>query len=34
MVDTRRPLDICPQAAALEIVDYWQSWQVPEGAGR
>lgn len=34
MVDTRRPLDICPQAAALEIVDYWQSWQVPEGTGR
>lgn len=31
MIDTRRPLDICAPAAALEIADYWKSWQ-PEGA--
>lgn len=31
MVDTRRPLDVCAPAAALEIPDYWQSWQ-PEDA--
>lgn len=27
MIDTRRPLDVCPPAAALEIADYWKSWQ-------
>ncbi len=27
MIDTRRPLDVCAPAAALEIPDYWQSWQ-------
>lgn len=31
MIDTRRPLDVCPPAAALELPDYWKSWQ-PEDA--
>ena len=30
MIDTRRPLDVCSQATAYEVVDYWKSWQ-PEG---
>ncbi|MCX5744797.1 MAG: homogentisate 1,2-dioxygenase [Proteobacteria bacterium] len=33
MIDTRRPLDVCPPATTLEIDDYWKSWQPkPEGA--
>lgn len=31
MIDTRRPLDVRAEAAGLELVDYWKSWQ-PEGA--
>jgi homogentisate 1,2-dioxygenase len=27
MIDTRRPLDICAPATALELPDYWKSWQ-------
>lgn len=27
MIDTRRPLDICPAATAFEQTDYWKSWQ-------
>ena len=27
MIDTRRPLDVCPPATAFEIEDYWKSWQ-------
>ena len=27
MIDTRRPLDICAPATALELPDYWMSWQ-------
>jgi homogentisate 1,2-dioxygenase len=27
MIDTRRPLDVCAPAAALELPDYWKSWQ-------
>jgi len=27
MIDTRRPLDVCPPATALELTDYWKSWQ-------
>ncbi len=27
MLDTRRPLDVCAPATALEIEDYWKSWQ-------
>ena len=27
MIDTRRPLDICAPATALEVEDYWKSWQ-------
>jgi homogentisate 1,2-dioxygenase len=30
MIDTRRPLDVCPPATAYEVADYWKSWQ-PEG---
>jgi len=26
MIDTRRPLEVCAPAAALEITDYWKSW--------
>ena len=27
MIDTRRPLDVCAPPTALEIADYWKSWQ-------
>lgn len=27
MIDTRRPLELCPAATALEHPDYWKSWQ-------
>ena len=27
MIDTRRPLDVCAPATALELPDYWKSWQ-------
>ena len=27
MIDTRHPLDPCAPAAALEVADYWRSWQ-------
>ena len=27
MIDTRRPLDVCAPATALEVADYWKSWQ-------
>ena len=27
MIDTRRPLDVCAPATALERTDYWQSWK-------
>jgi homogentisate 1,2-dioxygenase len=27
MIDTRRPLDVCTPAEALERPQYWQSWQ-------
>ena len=30
MIDTRRPLDVCPPATAFEIEDYWKSWQPKE----
>lgn len=26
MIDTRRPLDALPEAAAVEVTDYWKSW--------
>lgn len=26
MIDTRRPLDALPAAAAVEVTDYWKSW--------
>lgn len=29
MIDTRRPLEPCPPAAAFEVADYWKSW-MPE----
>jgi homogentisate 1,2-dioxygenase len=32
MIDTRRPLDICAPATALELADYWKSWQPKEHA--
>jgi len=27
MIDTRRPLHVCAPATALEVTDYWKSWQ-------
>jgi homogentisate 1,2-dioxygenase len=30
MIDTRRPLDVCAPATALELPDYWKSWQPKE----
>lgn len=30
MVDTRRPLNVCPPATAFEREDYWKSWQPKE----
>jgi len=27
MIDTRRPLGVCPAATAFEVEDYWRSWQ-------
>jgi homogentisate 1,2-dioxygenase len=30
MIDTRRPLQLTPQARAASIADYWRSWMTPE----
>ena len=30
MIDTRRPLEVCPPATAFEIDSYWKSWQPKE----
>jgi len=30
MIDTRRPLDVCPPATPYEREDYWKSWQPTE----
>ena len=27
MIDTRRPLAICPEAEVAENTEYWKSWQ-------
>ncbi|MEZ4655816.1 MAG: homogentisate 1,2-dioxygenase [Candidatus Eisenbacteria bacterium] len=32
MIDTRRPLAICPEAEAAENTEYWKSWQTPRPA--
>lgn len=27
MIDTKRPLKLCPEASKFELKDYWKSWQ-------